>query len=339
MKSLKLKIIIILLTINSTKVFSQGYPVIDFTAIQTAITRLYTAYDELDGIFTTIEQGYKQLEQAYKAVENWKFEPNSWHGFDTSSLGAAWKSLDYREEIFGTLSQFESLQNRILEVQKIFDEKTINFLNGSGVTITELLGFKHNAVIEGIETGNFSWKENIKEAWKKVLQAGTDDVNEYKKILEVTQYLTEAELALYKRVKNSSPENYLYSEAKAETVMKPLEEAIIKASEEGKQIQSDANTILSTNTMKEILEQSDQTVPQLIQKLSMMIYNMNNVLNTINTEITDFKGIVAQAIRDNMDKNKQHIIKDSDNNFVVKVEQELTTHYDKKEHYDLPSNF
>ena len=55
-----------------------NYPVIDISAIMTAVNQLYTMYDEVDSMITQVQQGYEQLQRAVEAAKNWEMDWSNW---------------------------------------------------------------------------------------------------------------------------------------------------------------------------------------------------------------------------------------------------------------------
>lgn len=318
-----------------------NYPVIDISAIMTAVNQLYTMYDEVDSMITQVQQGYEQLQCAVEAAKNWEMDWSNWNGaFDASSPGSAWKSLDIRGELFGTLNQIDALQNRIMEIESIFDDKQLQFLNGSGVTVTELLGFKHDAVINGIETGEFAWKNNLKKAWGKVLTATEDDLKQYKKVMEVTQYMTEVERAMWKKTHPGySPEQHAVAKIKEKEVTDKLKQAVMLASDEAQEIMSEHNTLASSNLIKEILEKNEQTEPELLQKIALLLNNMTNIINDMSLEVYRFHGDVAQAFNDTMKASNMGIGRNTSGNVTIFDEEKMKTKYDVLNDYVMDNDF
>ena len=339
MKKMK-SIFLAVFLIAGTKIFAQGYPVIDIQSITGGIMRLYTMYDEVNSMITQVQQGYEQIQRAVEAAKNWEMDWSNWDGsWDSSSLSSTWKSLDFRDEISGTLSQFQAMQNHILEIEKTFDEKKLTFKNGEGFTITELLGFKHDAVIDGIKGEGFSWKENLKKAWGEVLNATKDDLAEYKKMCAITNYMTDWERAIWDRTHKESPEQYVVAKAKEDEIKKKLRKAVAKAEDEAQELKSTHNTMVSSNLMKEILSKSEQTEPELLQKIAMLLNNMTNILNEMDLEIQSFHGNFAQMYNDMLDSQGKFIGRDSSGNVALFDEEKMSTNYEEAAAYSNNNNF
>ena len=115
---MKNKILIITLGIMINRgVCAQGYPVVDITAITTAVYNGYTMYQELQTMFNTLKTSRDQLQQQIKSFESFDFRE-----LDAKDPLGSWKSINTYADRMKTYEQ---------NIESIVNKKDIKIGNGS----------------------------------------------------------------------------------------------------------------------------------------------------------------------------------------------------------------